>query len=324
MESCIKIKPFFISKPWGGDHLRIVAKRRSESNEIALQDIGEMILLSTIDQFPTYIETGSYAGKKFQEYWEEEGRLIYQRYTDEETTGLFPFLLKVLSTNEPLSIQVHPSKEDLKNNFNIDDNGKFESWIILKADEEATIYLGLKKEYGLKDLGALNQNKNLLSLFNTYYPKQGDIYKLEPGLIHGTKGKLLFFEIQEPSDHTFRIYDFNRKRDLHIEEALKVVKNNSPQVHDWTTSLSCPAFNVNIKKAVHQKIYKTEKPFCVFNYFGPPGKILGDFGEWEIEWGDTFLCWSETDFKFEESTSIPSSELPLTKLNEALFFLSSV
>ncbi|MCB1146597.1 MAG: class I mannose-6-phosphate isomerase [Leptospiraceae bacterium] len=215
----LKLAPCRVGKPWGGGHLGVA----QETGE----NIGELVLISDLPQFPVLTESG----QTFRDYWRINGN-----------TDQFPFMIKILSTREPLSLQVHPADEDIEQ-LKLTGRGKAEAWVILHAAEDAITYLGMK-DY--KDRSKILQSSgNLLSLCNSVKLKKDDIVILSPGLIHGTQGELLFFEIQQPSDHTFRIDDFGRGRELHLQNAYTVTRNLKPKITTTETSLSSPFFQVD-------------------------------------------------------------------------------
>ena len=321
------IRPHSVAKPWGGKHLNPWKQDKSR------EPIGELVLLSGIKNFSTYVENNG-TQQTFQDYWEQKGKKKALHHGSQHENEIFPILLKILSTQEPLSLQVHPSTQDLKKKFNKNDTGKFESWVILDSDENSNIYFGLKEEYSANDLTP--EHPNPLALFNNFHPKQGDIFELEPGIIHGTQGSVLFFEIQQPSDYTFRIYDFGRGRKLHLQEAKKVIQKKKVNRNKWSKSFKNKYFSLDIRRAHQIKNYEVKKTYEIFTYFGPSASVVGAFGSLGIEWGSTLLFWSGSFVSFEAtSTSLRSatsgldntspifSELPLMNLNEARFFISS-
>ena len=303
------LEPYFVGKPWGGGHLDSIRPHDAD------QSVGEMILASSIDAFETKIV----GGPSFQHYWQSEGLKKAQSLGFQGWS--FPFLLKILSTKEPLSIQVHPSDANVKQ-LGLTGYGKFESWLMLDRDEDARLYLG-KKNPSL-DLTALEELRDPLNEFNELQTNQGDIFILEPGLIHGTKGRLLFFEIQQPSNYTFRIHDFGRGRELHLEQASAVSKDVQVQRSSWAKPLQCPAFEVETV-ALKEKVtnYETNLPFQVQTYIGPSAKLKGKFGASDISWGSTFFTFFGSGFSIELGSASTSSSLPFANSNEALLFRSS-
>ena len=326
------IQPFAVPKPWGGKHLN--GWKQSEADK----NIGELVLISCIDSFPTYIQ-GRHGRETFQNYWEQEGHERAIACGAHPENKDFPLLLKVLSTQEPLSLQVHPSTQDLKEHFDMISTGKFESWVILNAEEQAKIFFGLKDEYDKDELTKTHEDP--LDLFNCFSAKQGNVFRLEPGLVHGTQGSLLFFEIQQPSDHTFRIHDFGRGRELHLESAQKVIRKKKVQRGDWSEGIKSEYFSLEVCRASQMKDYVVKKPYEVITYFGPPARFSGSFESLEIKWGSTFLFWSGTSLGFEAAPQAfgisrndfvngnpleigdLASTLPLMNLDEARFFISS-
>ena len=313
----ITIKPQLVYKPWGGDHFR------SWGEKLPDEKIGEVVLLSSIKEFQTPVTVQGQQEMTFSEYWDQIGRHIAMEQGS-SCQEEFPFLIKFLSTQEPLSIQVHPSTDDLRNKFHIDAKGKFESWYVLASDENSKIFFGLKDGYEIKELSNLQGREDPLAIFNQFMPKKGDVFCLEPGLIHGTSGSLLFFEIQQPSDFTYRIYDFGRGRKLHLDEARKVIRKGGARKHNSEEILKTPEFSLEARKMQPGQRYCVETPFKVLTYVGPPSCISGSFGKINLVWGSTLLLWKGTELLFEgsggEVASLPSASM---NRNEALFLLSS-
>lgn len=140
-------------------------------------------------------------------------------------------LIKIISTTQPLSVQVHPDDHyamELENQ----PNGKSESWFVLdKAHDDAELILGLKS-YDKPTLKEAIENNNFESFLNHVRVNVGDFYDIPAGLIHGIGANLTIFEVQQPSDVTYRYYDYGRlengkPRELHIEKALTVQKELS-------------------------------------------------------------------------------------------------
>ncbi|OYD26989.1 mannose-6-phosphate isomerase [Mycoplasma testudineum] len=143
-------------------------------------------------------------------------------------------LIKIIEANQALSIQVHPDNEKAKLLENMA-NGKSESWYILKAEEGAKIIVGLLPGISEKDIAIANQN-NYKKLFNLKSIKDNQFYDIPAGYIHAIGNEenkfIQILEVQQPSDITYRVYDYERKdsngnyRDLHIDKAIKSVKTN--------------------------------------------------------------------------------------------------
>ncbi len=310
------LQPCFVPKPWGGPHLTPLAQAYQSP-----QPVGEMVLLSALEVFSTEIIAGLPEKQSFASYWQNEG-LERARRLGYHGGPEFPLLFKMLSTNEPLSIQVHPSDENLKA-MGRPGLGKCESWVLLDHSADALLYLGLKKEHESFNLEQLETLEEPLSLFNQYKPARGDIYVLEPGLIHGTRGQLLFFEIQQSSDYTFRIFDFGRGRDLHLQDAQAVVNNRPVPRRDWSAPLQSNAFEVRFESDIERE-HEVSRLFEVVTYLGPPAELSAEFGSASIRWGSTMFFFKDSRFSIKLSDSASDSSLALATAAEARLLFSSI
>lgn len=266
-----KLIPYAVPKPWGGGHLDHLTGNTSA------EKIGEYVLFSDLPQFPVRVETG---GERIPlaDFW---------RQTMAAGTSV-PFMLKVLSTAEPISVQNHPSDEDVKA-LALTGNGKMEAWTILSADPQARMYLGLKSEQPPEVLRQLGELAKPLSVFHEFKPQQGEVVTLSPGLVHSTTGKLLFYEIQQASDHTFRIYDFGRGRELHLEQAIRCVHGQNPEIADFSSDLITPRFRVSYHNAKSGLVALRSEKASVITWFGSQVKLSCGGESFSAEWGDSFF-----------------------------------
>jgi mannose-6-phosphate isomerase len=131
-----------------------------------------------------------------------------------------PVLVKFLFTSEKLSIQVHPSDEFA--GLEGGTRGKEEMWYILRAQPGAAIAFGLRAKISREELRAAALSGEIESLLNWMPVKRGDIIHIPPGTIHSIGNGIALCEIQEVSDITYRLYDFGRPRELHLDQALQV------------------------------------------------------------------------------------------------------
>ncbi len=160
----------------------------------------------------------------------ENGLALASQLTNEELgsnlTGFefFPVLNKFIDAKQNLSVQVHPSDAYALKNEN--SFGKTEMWYIVEAEEGAGIYLGFNRDVtGEEYKRAIEQNK-LTELLNFYKVKAGECYFIPAGTVHAIGSGCLIYEIQQNSNLTYRVYDYGRGRDLHIEKALTVSNLN--------------------------------------------------------------------------------------------------
>ena len=219
----LKFKKVLIPKVWGGRNLQ-------EKLGIELPDdrnFGESWEVSSHKNGMSEVENGYLSGRQLQSLLEEfkqelVGEEIYTKYGNR-----FPLLIKYLDVNDRLSIQVHPSDEYALNNHN--ELGKCESWFIMYASDDAKLIMGMKKGINKEKFLEKTKNNDFEDLFNVVSVKTGDIIDVIPGSVHASlEGSVIFAEIQENSDITYRIYDFDRldngkKRELHLDRAAEVI-----------------------------------------------------------------------------------------------------
>ena len=222
----LKFKKVLIPKVWGGRNLQ-------EKLGIELPDdrnFGESWEVSSHKNGMSEVENGYLSGRQLQSLLEEfkqelVGEEIYTKYGNR-----FPLLIKYLDVNDRLSIQVHPSDEYALNNHN--ELGKCESWFIMYASDDAKLIMGMKKGINKEKFLEKTKNNDFVDLFNVVSVKTGDIIDVIPGSVHASlEGSVIFAEIQENSDITYRIYDFDRldngkKRELHLDRAAEVIDFN--------------------------------------------------------------------------------------------------
>ena len=214
----IKLKPCFRSgyeTPWGGDRLRELPGK-----EDAPACTGESLEVSALKGRESVAVNGKYAGLTLS-------RILDDSYASVVGTDVrpFPLLLKLLDAKNTLSVQVHPGDEyALKNEGK---KGKTEAWVILAAESGARLAYGLKPG---ADIAEAVKNGKTEEALNFVEPHPGDVYYIPHGCVHAMGGGIMVYEIQQSSDVTYRLYDWNRTgndgkpRQLHIKQALEVVR----------------------------------------------------------------------------------------------------
>lgn len=214
----------FVEKIWGGREL----EKNLNMNLPEKVNIGESWEISAHPNGMSVVENGYLKGKSLQEIYDEyKGRLVGEKIYSEYKER-FPLLIKYLDVNDRLSIQVHPDDEVALKKYN--ELGKSESWFIMEASEDAVLIMGMKEGVTKEEFLKKTKKNDFTDLFEEIKVKKGDLIDINPGMVHASlKGSILFAEIQENSDITYRIYDFDRiesngkKRELHIEEAAEVI-----------------------------------------------------------------------------------------------------
>jgi mannose-6-phosphate isomerase len=219
----LRFKTIFKDKIWGGSKIKTVLGKDFSP----LPNCGETWELSAVAEEPSIIENGIFAGEDLSKLLNEHGASLmgeknYKRFGNE-----FPLLIKFIDANADLSIQVHPDDTIANERHNC--AGKTEMWYILAADEAARLNVGFNKETNKEEyLEYLNKGK-ILDLLHYETVAAGDVFYLPAGRIHYIGRGILLAEIQQTSDITYRIYDFDRKdakgnkRELHTELALDAI-----------------------------------------------------------------------------------------------------
>ncbi|WP_428771660.1 type I phosphomannose isomerase catalytic subunit [Treponema sp. HNW] len=158
----------------------------------------------------------------------------------------YPLLVKVIQADETLSVQVHPDDEYARLHEN--SAGKTECWYILDAKEGASLIYGLNGIYSREELKAAIENQKLDNYLRSVPVSKGDFVFIPAGTVHAIQGGLRLLEIQQSSDITYRLYDWGRPREIHVEKSLDVIKPFPPDSlnveRPFGGSFSCPYFNL--------------------------------------------------------------------------------
>ncbi|MGL4616658.1 MAG: type I phosphomannose isomerase catalytic subunit [Mycoplasmoidaceae bacterium] len=214
----IFLKPYLDEKIWGGNRLK------EYGYELKSNNIGEALIVSALEKMPSTIINKELFGVSLKDFY-ESNRDFFGNYC-----GEYPILTKIIDANDDLSVQVHPDNEYAKIRHN--KLGKNECWYILDAKENASIIYGLKTNNRKETEDFLNKKK-WDDLLNEIKVKKGDVIYVESGIVHAIKKGILIYELQQSSDITYRLYDYDRiddynnPRELHIEDALNVIKYNN-------------------------------------------------------------------------------------------------
>ena len=210
----LKLKPIFFEKVWGGSGLRDIFGYNSSSNT------GECWGISAHQNGSSVVNNGIYKGKSLK-YLFDNHKNLFGDYKGNQ----FPILVKLIDAKEDLSIQVHPSDNyALKNENSL---GKTECWYILHTEKDTKITIGHSAN-SKNELIEYIQNNEYKKFLNNYDIKKGDFFYLNPGTIHAICAGTLLLEVQQSSDITYRLYDYDRlyngsKRELHTKKALDVI-----------------------------------------------------------------------------------------------------
>lgn len=157
--------------------------------------------------------------------------------------GAFRMLIKVIQADDTLSVQVHPDDDYAQRVENT--SGKTECWYVLDAREGARLVSGINGEYSRSDIEKSVHEKRLDQLLSYETVKAGDFIFIPAGTVHAIGGGLRLLEVQQPSDVTYRLYDWGRPREIHVQKSLDTLRCVSAEpVHSFSGRFSCPYFNL--------------------------------------------------------------------------------
>ncbi|MFV7236138.1 type I phosphomannose isomerase catalytic subunit [Flavobacterium sp. ZB4R12] len=293
----LQFEPILKERIWGGEKLKTVLNK-----PITSKITGESWELSTVEGDVSVVANGEWKGKSLTTLINEcpneiLGTAVHARFGKQ-----FPLLFKYLDAREDLSIQVHPNDELAKKRHN--SFGKTEMWYIMQADDDARIIVGFKEKSDANDYLENLKNKTLLSILDDVQVQSGDVFFLETGTVHAIGAGLVVAEIQQTSDITYRLYDFDREdaqgntRELHVDLALDAINYNKVETKKEYTKnanesnrvVDCPYFTTNfIPLDGEITVSKSGKTFTV--YMCVEGTFEMEYGNSKLEYkkGDTVL-----------------------------------
>jgi len=295
----LKFKPILKQKIWGGN--KLVNKLHKKS---PLKNIGESWEISDVGQDISIVSNGKLKGKTLKDLLKVYksaliGDINYRTFKDK-----FPLLIKFIDAEQDLSVQVHPNNELAKKRHN--SFGKNEMWYIMEAEKEAQLVLGFSKEINVKQYKNLLKNKTITSVLNFEKIKKGDAFFIETGTVHAIGAGVVLAEIQQTSDITYRIYDWDRvdaqgnSRELHTELAINAInfsadirakKSYSKEVDKLNNIVDCQSFTTNFIAVDGKKIidYSEKDSFVIFMCVEGEAKISIFNNSETISYGETIL-----------------------------------
>jgi len=241
----LRFHPIYQSRVWGGRMLETELGRDLPD----AQPYGESWELSDRKDAQSVVAEGRFEGKTLHQLWTEHRDDIFGAQHKDNPAGRFPILLKILDCQDKLSVQVHPPAHAAKK---VGGEPKTEMWFVARADQDAKLYAGLRKGVHRHDFEQALQEGGIEELLHTITPNVGQSLLLPAGRIHALGAGLVIYEIQQNSDSTFRVYDWNRPgldgkpRDLHIAQSLECIN-----FHDFEPAMQDAAPNGRLPGCPH-------------------------------------------------------------------------
>ncbi|HBH13282.1 MAG: Phosphomannose isomerase [Clostridiales bacterium 38_11] len=287
----IKFKSIYKEKIWGGKRLASFRDDLPENIKI-----GESWDIVCHEHAVSVVENGAYKGMTLQNLIDKYGHKLMGEKVD---TSWFPISIKIITTDEKLSIQVHPSEEyAIKMGLS---GGRTEAWYVIESEPDAYLYLGIKDCTKEQFKEAL-ENEHYEDCINKVYVKAGDMFYVKSGLLHAIGENITLLEIHQNVEKEFRIFDYNRGRELDLTQAYEVLDFDSKDIEsdymllthkgNQIKEYNLPAdFNIEVYEVL-DSLYQTSdrNRFHIFTCVAGEGEILygGDKRE-KIAKGDSYL-----------------------------------
>lgn len=257
----LKFQPILKERLWGGTKLKTLFNKPIETDIT-----GESWEVSAVKGDISVVANGTFAGQSLQDLIQKYpdgllGKQVYERF------GLdFPILIKFIDAREDLSIQVHPNDELAKVRHN--SFGKTEMWYVMQADPGAKLIVGFNKTVTRQEYQKHLNNGTLSQIMNYETVESGDTFFINTGKVHAIGGGIIIAEIQQTSDITYRVYDFDRKdkngnlRELHTEQALDAIDYERRD-----------DFKVSYEKTKNQTNEMVNCPYFITNFLNLSGNF---------------------------------------------------
>lgn len=268
----LTFEPIFKDKIWGGQKIKtVLGKDFAGAPDRPLPNCGETWEVSDVEGNVSVVREGNLQGKSLHELVEQYkgelvGEHVYAQYGDR-----FPLLIKFIDANDDLSIQVHPNDELAKQRgvgF-----GKTEMWYIIQADEGAKLNSGFNREVSKEEYVKAVADNTIQDLLNIEDVKAGDVFFLPAGRVHYIGKGLLLAEIQQTSDTTYRIYDFDRvdqttgkTRELHTDLAVDAI-----DYHHYDD------YKTEYEKKLNESVNAVTSDYFVTNVLNFDQEVLHDY-----------------------------------------------
>lgn len=250
----LTFKPILKSVIWGGSAI-CPFKGISPVQE----GIGESWELSHVDGDYSIVAEGELANKSLDDLIKAYGKDLLGAHVMERFGTRFPLLIKFIDARDNLSIQVHPNDELAQKRHN--SFGKTEMWYVIKADKEASLYSGFSQQITPDEYVERVKNNTIMEVLQRYDVNEGDVFFLPAGRVHAIGAGCFIAEIQQTSNITYRIYDYNRKdkngntRELHTELSKDAIDytvsadyrtHYTPKQNEPVELVSCPYFTTTV------------------------------------------------------------------------------
>lgn len=303
----IKFNPVFKDYLWGGRELAKLGK------DIPEGIVAESWELSCHPDGISAIANGEFSGMALTDFINKHGKRVIGNEFSEEQIKKFPLLIKFIDANDRLSVQVHPNDEYANTHEN-GEFGKNEMWYIISSKPGAKLILGAKAGVTKEAFAAAVKDNKIAECLNEVEVFPGDILNIPSGLLHAIGEGIVLAEIQQNSNTTYRVYDYDRidkqgnKRPLHIDKALEVIDFKLPKGKAKADGLEVKLDSASKKSyKIANKYFSVElydikseikenadgSKFFIYVFVDGDGKISYNDGEISVHKGETVLIPAE-------------------------------
>ena len=286
----LKFENLYYEKIWGGRDFEAFRSNLPQG------EIGESWDIACHPNGIGVVFNGELKGQKFDKLINEYGtKLVGNKVNIDK----FPLLVKLINSKEKLSVQVHPGDEYAAKYEN--EYGKTEAWYVIDAKEGASLIVGTKN-CTKKEFEEAIKNNNVEDYLNTIPVKKGDCFLINSGLVHAICEGVIIAEIQQSSDITYRVYDYGRPREIHVEKALDVInfdlqcenlsEKEEMKYDGYSHTLLCKNKYFGMEKISIEKEFNdksNEEFFYMYTCVEGNGYIKGNNFIEEIKLGDSIL-----------------------------------
>ena len=301
-----KFRPILKERLWGGTKLKEVLGKPIESDIT-----GESWELSGVKGDISVIANGPLSGSSLQEIIDQTPEALLGKDVVDRFGKEFPILIKFIDAKQDLSIQLHPNDALAKKRHN--SFGKTEMWYVMDADPGANLIVGFNTDVTKEEYAKSLENDTLLNLLNYEQVKEGDTFFINTGKIHAIGAGVLLAEIQQTSDITYRVFDFNRKdkngnlRELHTDLALDAMDYTKKddfkvaygkQLDAVNTMVESPYFKTNfLNLGQNLNLEANKRPsFTIFMCVDGSADLITDLGSVDIQKGETVLVPANAEY----------------------------
>lgn len=302
----LKFEPILKSLIWGGS--KIIPFKGIEKEQ---ENVGESWEISGVKDNVSVVAEGSLKGQNLESLIEEYKDLLVGKKVFEKFGTTFPLLIKFIDAEDDLSIQVHP--DDVLGKARHNSFGKTEMWYVIDIKPNAFLYSGFEKELQPDQYAKTVEDNSFVSYLAKHSIKKGDAFFLPAGRVHAIGAGSFIAEIQQTSNITYRIYDYNRKdkdgntRELHTDLAKDAIDfkvydsykiDYTPKTDEAVLLESCQYFTTNLMELDKElsRNYASIDSFVIYICTKGEAKIIDDKGnEASIKQGESVLIPANTD-----------------------------